>query len=184
IPVGEPVVLELESSDVIHSLWIPRLNGKVDLVPMHRNRLHLRADSAGRYLGECAEFCGHQHANMRLEIVAEPRADFERWYRAQLGTPAQPTDSLRRVGQGVFLGKGCPVCHNIAGTPASARSGPDLSHLASRRMIAAGTLPNTRGNLAGWILDPQGIKPGTKMPANQLLPSELEALLAYLESLR
>lgn len=184
IPVGEPVVLELESSDVIHSLWIPQLNGKTDLIPMHRNRLHLRADSAGRYLGACAEFCGHQHANMRLEIVAEPRADFERWYRAQLGTPPQPADSLRRTGLGVFLAKGCPLCHNIAGTPATGQTGPDLSHLASRRMIAAGTLPNTRGNLAGWILDPQGIKPGTKMPSNQLQPRELEALLAYLESLR
>lgn len=184
IPVGEPVVLELQSSDVIHSLWIPRLNGKMDLIPMHTNRLHIRADSAGRYLGECAEFCGHQHAKMRLEIVAEPRADFERWYRAQLGTPAQPTDSVRRVGQGVFLTKGCPVCHNIAGTPATGRTGPDLSHVASRRMLASGTLPNTRGNLAGWILDPQGIKPGTKMPSNQLQPSELQALLAYLESLR
>jgi cytochrome c oxidase subunit 2 len=184
IPVGEPVVLELESADVIHSLWIPRLNGKVDLIPMHTNRLHLRADSAGRYLGECAEFCGHQHAKMRLEVVAEPRAAFDRWYRAQLGSPAQPTDSARRVGQGVFLTKGCPVCHNIAGTPASGQTGPDLSHLASRRLIASGALPNTRGNLAGWILDPQGIKPGTKMPSNQLQPNELEALLAYLESLK
>ena len=185
VPVGEAVTLELEAADVIHSIWIPRLNGKMDLIPSHRNRLHIRADVAGRYYGECAEFCGHQHAWMKLEIVAEPRAVFERWYAGQLRTPSPtPPDSLRQVGQGVFLTKGCPVCHNVAGTPATGQTAPDLTHLASRRMIAAGRLPNTRGNLAGWILNPQGIKPGTKMPSNQLQPSELHALLAYLESLR
>ncbi|MFL5514978.1 MAG: cytochrome c oxidase subunit II [Gemmatimonadales bacterium] len=184
VPVGRPVVIELRSTDVIHSLWPPNLSGKRDLIPGYENSLWFRADTAGVYRAECAEYCGHQHAKMSLVVVAEPRDSFEQWLVQQRDTALTPTDSLGLRGQEVFLGSSCVMCHAIGGTPAGSRVGPDLTHLASRSTIAAGTLPNTRGNLAGWIVDPQRIKPGTRMPPNQLSPSDLNALLAYLGTLR
>ncbi|GLC23915.1 cytochrome c oxidase subunit II [Roseisolibacter agri] len=184
VPVGRPVLLELESGDVIHSIWIPTLHGKRDLVPGQRNVLTVQADRPGIYRGECAEFCGHQHAKMALVVVAEPEAQFRAWYAAQHAEARPPADSLQLAGQQVFMSKACAVCHQIRGTPAGGRVAPDLTHLASRRSLAAGTLPNTRGHLAGWIIDPQSLKPGTRMPANEMRPDELRALLAYLESLR
>jgi cytochrome c oxidase subunit 2 len=184
VPVGAPVVLELRSSDVIHSFWPPNLTAKRDLIPGHENSLWLEADSAGEYRGQCAEFCGHQHARMAFLVVAQPPDSFRQWLATQRDTAATPTDSLTSRGQEVFLGSSCPMCHAVAGTPAGSRVGPDLTHLAGRRTLAAGTLPNTRGNLAGWILNPQAIKPGAKMPPNALSPDDLQALLAYLETLR
>ena len=184
IPVGRPVAIELETQDVIHSFWVPNLHGKRDMVPGLRNRLYLQADSAGVYRGECAEFCGYQHAKMAFQVIAEPEAQFRAWYAAQHAESAPPTDSLQARGLQVFLSKPCAVCHQIRGTPAGGRVAPDLTHLASRRTLAAGTLPNTRGHLAGWIIDPQSLKPGTRMPSNEMRPDELKALLAYLESLR
>jgi cytochrome c oxidase subunit 2 len=184
IPVGRPVVVELRSTDVIHSFWPPNLSAKRDLIPGKTNSLWLQADSAGEFRGQCAEFCGHQHAKMAFLVIAEPPDRFVQWLTAQRDTAMTPTDSLTRRGQEVFLGSSCPMCHAIAGTSAGSRVGPDLTHLASRRTIAAGTLPNTRGNLGGWILNPQAIKPGVKMPANALSPDDLQALLAYLETLR
>jgi cytochrome c oxidase subunit II len=183
IPVGRPVALELRSADVIHSFWPPNLSPKRDQIPGNENSLWFQADSAGIYRGECAEFCGHQHAKMAFLIIAEPRGEFASWLARQRDTAATPTDPLAQRGKEVFLGSSCVMCHAISGTPAGSRIGPDLTHLASRRTIAAGTLPNTRGNLAGWILDPQAIKPGVKMPPNQLSSADLEALLAYLETL-
>lgn len=184
IPVGRPVVLELTSSDVIHSFWVPNLAGKRDLIPGHTTTMWLRADRPGVYRAQCAEFCGHQHANMALFVVAVPADSFATWYEAQLRPAAPPSDSLRARGREVFLTNGCVMCHAIFGTPAGSGVGPELTHVASRLTIAAGTLPNTRGHLAGWILDPQESKPGAKMPPNPLAPSDLQALLAYLEGLR
>jgi cytochrome c oxidase subunit II len=184
IPVGRPVVLELRSSDVIHSLWTPSLGPKRDLIPRRTNTLRLQADRAGVYRGQCAEFCGAQHAKMAFVVVAEPQARFAQWLATQRAARAPPADSVTQRGEQVFLGGSCPLCHAVSGTSAGGRLGPDLSHFASRQTIAAGTRPNTRGNLAGWIVDPQSMKPGTRMPPNQLSAADLHALTTYLESLR
>jgi cytochrome c oxidase subunit 2 len=184
IPVGRPVVIELRSSDVIHSLWAPSLGPKRDLIPGRTNTLRLQADRPGVYRGQCAEFCGAQHAKMAFVVVAEPAARFAQWLASQRASPAPPADSVAQRGEQVFLGGSCPLCHAVAGTSAGGRIGPDLSHLASRQTIAAGTRPNTRGNLAGWIVDPQSMKPGTRMPPSRLSAADLHALTTYLESLR
>lgn len=184
IPVGRPVALELRSTDVIHSFWPPNLSQKRDLIPGDVNSLLLRADTPGVYRGQCLEYCGLQHAKMAFLVIADRPDSFATWLARQRDTAMTPTDDLTRRGQEVFLSSSCVMCHAISGTPAGSRIGPDLTHLASRRTIAAGTLPNTRGNLAGWILDPQRIKPGTRMPPSRLEPSDLHALLAYLESLQ
>jgi cytochrome c oxidase subunit 2 len=184
IPVGVPVVIETTSRDVIHSFWVPNLHGKRDVLPGHVNRFWLQADRAGTYRGQCAEYCGLQHAHMAFYVIAEPREEFERWLETQRAPAAEPATVGQRRGQQVFLSSSCVLCHTIRGTPAGARNGPDLTHLASRRFIAAGTLPNRRGQLAGWILDPQGVKPGNRMPANPLTSVDLHAVLDYLESLR
>ncbi|MDF1503467.1 cytochrome c oxidase subunit II [Roseisolibacter sp. H3M3-2] len=184
IPVGRPVVLELETEDVIHSFWVPALHGKRDHVPGRHNTLTLRADRPGVYRGQCAEYCGLQHAKMGIDVVAMPPRAFDAWYAGQLADAAPPADSLRAEGMRAFLSGPCAACHAVRGTPASAQSGPDLTHVASRRSLAAGTLPNTRGHLAGWIVDPQSLKPGTYMPPNDLPAPALRALLAYVEGLR
>jgi cytochrome c oxidase subunit II len=184
IPVGRPVVFELRSTDVIHSFWPPDLSGKRDQIPGNENSLWFQADSAGIYRGVCAEFCGHQHAKMAFLIVAEPPGEFASWLARQRDTAATPTDAQAKRGKDVFFASSCVMCHAISGTPAGSRIGPDLTHLAGRRTIAAGTLPNSRGNLAGWILDAQAIKPGVKMPPNRLTSADLQALLIYLETLR
>jgi cytochrome c oxidase subunit 2 len=184
IPAGRPVALELRSTDVIHSFWPPDLSEKRDLIPGNVNSLWFQADSSGVYRGQCAEYCGLEHAKMAFLVIAERPDSFNTWLTQQRDTALTPTDQLTQRGQEVFLGSTCVMCHAISGTPAGSRIGPDLTHLASRRTIAAGTLPNTRGNLAGWIVNPQQIKPGTRMPPNQLEPADLQALLAYLESLK
>ncbi|HEX2220032.1 MAG TPA: cytochrome c oxidase subunit II [Gemmatimonadales bacterium] len=183
VPVGRPVVFQLRSSDVIHSFWVPNLGVKRDMIPGQETSIWFQADTPGVYRGQCAEFCGYQHAKMAFLIVAEPPDRFAAWLDRQRDTARTPTDSLARRGQEVFLASTCVMCHAIGGTPAGSRVGPNLTHLASRRTIAAGTLPNTRGHLAGWIVDPQQIKPGVRMPPNALSPDDLQALLAYLESL-
>lgn len=184
IPVGEPVVLLLSSRDVIHSIWVPNLAGKKDLVPGYTQSAWFQADTAGVYRGQCAEFCGHQHALMGLVVIAEPRADFERWQESARKPQAPPTDSTAVRGEQLFLGGTCVMCHAIDGTPAGSRNGPDLTHFATRRTIASASLANTRENLSRWITNPQGIKPGTRMPPASLTPEELDALLAYLGSLK
>jgi cytochrome c oxidase subunit II len=184
IPVGEPVLLTLRALDVIHSFWVPQLHGKRDLIPGYTRSLWIQADEPGVYRGECAEFCGHQHAHMAFAVVAEPRAQFERWYEAQLGTAAAPAQGLASSGQDVFLGKSCPLCHAIRGTEASGRVGPELTHVASRTRIAAATLPNDDRALRAWILDPHAFKPGVRMPQNPLTSDELDALVAYLRGLQ
>jgi cytochrome c oxidase subunit II len=184
IPVGRPVQIELVSGDVIHSFWVPALHGKRDLVPGLKNKLYLQADRPGIYRGECAEFCGHQHAKMAFLVIAEAPGQFASWYEGQLREASPPTDSVRAKGLATFEGKSCAMCHQIRGTRTGGQVGPDLTHLASRRTIAAGSLPNTRGHLGGWIIDPQSLKPGTRMPPNNLTSSELNSLLAYLEGLQ
>ena len=184
VPVGRRVRLEVRSADVIHSFWAPSLHGKLDLIPGYSATTYFRADRPGVYHGRCAEYCGLQHAHMGFLVVAEPPARFAAWYEQQLRAAPAPADALQQKGLQVFLSKGCVMCHAIRGTPANGRIGPDLTHLASRRTLAAGTLPNTRGHLAGWVVDAQSVKPGVKMPPNPLAPDELRALLAYLQSLR
>jgi cytochrome c oxidase subunit 2 len=184
IPVGRPVVFELRSTDVIHSFWPPNLSPKRDQIPGSENSLWFQADSAGVYRGQCAEFCGHQHAKMAFLVVAEAPGQFATWLAAQRDTASTPTDSLARRGKDVFMASSCVMCHAISGTSAGSRIGPDLTHLASRQTLAAGTLANTRENLTGWIVDPQVIKPGARMPPNQLSGPDLLALVAYLETLK
>lgn len=184
IPVGRPVRVQLRSNDVIHSFWVPALQGKLDLVPGKVNTTWIQADSPGVYRGECAEYCGLQHARMQFRVVAHTPEQFADWLEGHRRPAVAPGDSLDRAGQSVFLSSGCALCHTIRGTPARGVTGPDLTHLASRRTIAAGTLPNSQGHLAGWIANPQAIKPGNLMPRIPLRPEQLRALLAYLSKLR
>jgi cytochrome c oxidase subunit II len=183
LPVGETVRITLRSNDVIHSFWVPNLNGKKDLIPGQVNILYLAADRPGRFRGECAEFCGLQHAFMGLDVIAEPKDDFERWRARQLRPAKEPETDEQRRGRQVFLSGPCAMCHAIQGTRAGGILGPNLTHLASRLSIGAGRLPNTRGHRAGWITDPQRQKPGNSMPPIVLPPDDLQALLAYLDSL-
>jgi cytochrome c oxidase subunit 2 len=187
IPAGQRVQITLRSEDVIHSFWVPQLAGKTDLIPGHPNVIDLKADDPGTYEGACAEFCGLQHANMRFQVIADAPADFARWQQDQR-QDAVPLDSSSDpqllAGQQAFLNSACVNCHTIRGTSASGTLGPDLTHLASRQRIASGVLPNTLGNLAGWILDPQSVKPGTQMPPQQVDASKFQALLQYLQSLK
>lgn len=184
IPVGQPVQLELKSDDVIHSLWVPSLHGKKDLIPGRDNRLWLQADRPGEFEGQCAEFCGHQHAHMRLLIVAEEPEKFETWLQRQRAPASEPQTDGQKRGRDVFLQQSCLMCHTVRGTIAGSRAGPDLTHLATRRTLGAASLRNSRENLASWILRPQALKPGAKMPDQDLTADELEALLDYLTNLQ
>lgn len=183
VPVGRPIHFILQSADVIHSFWFPNLQGKKDLIPGQPTSLWMTIDEAGVYRGQCAEFCGHQHANMRLLLVAEPAETFEPWLDAQRQPAREPTTESQRRGREVFLRSSCVMCHTIGGTPAQSRVGPTLTHFGSRQTLGAGAAPNQRGHLAGWILDPQRIKPGVRMPPNPLAAEDLHPLLDYLESL-
>jgi cytochrome c oxidase subunit 2 len=184
LPVGRPVQLLLQSADVIHSFWVPSLHGKRDLVPGHQTALWITPERIGSFRGQCAEFCGYQHAHMGLIVVVESPEDFAKWQDAQRQPAPEPMTDSQRQGREVFLKRSCAMCHTIQGTDANSRVGPPLTHLASQQMIAAGSFPNNRGHLAGWILDPQAMKPGVRMPPNQLSADELHALLDYLESLK
>jgi cytochrome c oxidase subunit 2 len=184
IPVGKPVELVLTSGDVIHSFWLPSLSGKKDLIPGHTNTEVIQADKPGIYTGQCAEFCGLQHAQMRLVVHAEPPEQFEQWKQQQLQPARPPATESERRGQTVFLSSSCILCHSIQGTDAGGTVAPDLTHVASRRWIAAGTLPNTQSNLASWVLAPYRVKPGAMMPATPLPPQDLAALTSYLASLQ
>lgn len=183
IPVGQPVLVKVEGADVIHSFWVPSLTGKTDAIPGQHNIAWLEADRPGIYRGQCTEYCGEQHAHMALFVVAEPPAAFKAWQSAQLNPARQAQGPSEAQGQSVFF-KHCSACHTIRGTEAGGIVGPDLTHLASRRTIAAGTLPNTPYALSGWIANPQAIKPGVKMPATDLSGPDLAALRAYLETLQ
>jgi len=184
VPVGETVQFTLRGADVIHSFWVPNLNGKKDLVPGYTTALFFRADPAGTDRGQFAEFCGLQHAKMAFYIIAEPKPKFQAWLAAA-STPMQPpTDPTLVYGQKVFMSSGCPLCHSISGTDARGTVGPGLSHFKSRMTIASGTLANTRENLTLWIENPAAFKPGVRMPALPLNRVELDALVSYLETLK
>jgi cytochrome c oxidase subunit 2 len=184
LPVGQRIRLLLRSQDVIHSFWVPGLQGKIDMIPGRTNTFWLQADTAGVWRGQCAEFCGMQHAKMAFVVVAEAPAAFAQWLESERAPAAEPVDSTGQSGRRVFLSSGCVLCHTVRGTTAMASAGPDLTHVARRRTLAAGELPNNRGNLFGWIANPQALKPGTKMPAVPLTRDELHAITNYIGSLR
>jgi cytochrome c oxidase subunit II len=183
LPTGQPVRFVLRSADVIHSFWVPHLSGKTELIPGQQNETWMRADKPGVYRGECAEFCGLQHAHMALEVIAEPPAEFETWWNAALQPPLPPQSPKVAAGAAYFIGR-CGICHAVSGTAAQGRLGPDLSHLMARRTIAAGSFPNTPGWLSGWIADPQHLKPGNKMPILDLPAAQVDAIRGYLETLK
>ncbi len=183
IPVGQPVTLKLMSADVNHSFWVPELSPKLDLIPGQTNTLTIEADQAGTYRGQCAEYCGIQHAHMAFLVIADPPDTYARWVAQEQQPAPVPSDEQVQTGQRVFLSSACVYCHTIRGTSAVGTLGPDLTHLASRQTIAAGMLPNTPGNLAGWIVNSQAIKPGNLMPPMELDAGQVQALLAYLQSL-
>lgn len=181
IPVGRPVRIELTSEDVIHSFWIPQLAGKIDAIPGRTNILWLQADRPGTYRGQCGEFCGAEHARMAMVVVADTPDDYAAW-RAREVKAAPEAQGKVQVGEAVFTSH-CGACHTVRGTRAGGILGPDLTHLMARGTIAAGILPNTPGNRAAWIADPQRIKPGSRMPSPRLSSEELQAVLAYVQTL-
>ena len=183
IPVGERVLVRLHGGDVIHSFWVPKLTGKTDTIPGQTNLSWIQAQQPGRYSGQCTEYCGVQHAHMAFEVVAEPKADFDRWRTQQLEPAPAPTTTEQMRGMSVVEYR-CGLCHQVRGTTAGAVAAPDLTHVMSRRTIAAGTLPTGPGTLAEWIEAPQAIKPGNLMPAQNLAPQQLSDALAYLETLK
>ena len=184
LPVGRPVYLALTSGDVMHTFWVPALAGKVDMLPGRMHGLVLRADAPGTYRGQCAEFCGIQHANMALTVTAEPPADFDAWLAHQAAPAAPGAGPELRRGAALFVSARCVSCHSVRGVADGGTLGPDLTHLASRSHIAAGALPMTHAGLLGWIGDPQAAKPGVHMPASSLPPDDLQALAAWLGTLR
>jgi len=183
IPVGKPVRVKLVSADVIHSFWVPALAGKTDLIPGQTNVTWLEASKPGVYRGQCSEYCGKQHAHMALTVVASDPDRFQAWWNSQLGQEPQPEQQAAVAGETDFIQK-CGICHTVRGTPAHGIVGPDLSHLMQRRTIAAGTLPNNTGDLAGWISNPQAIKPGSMMPQPEISPAQLQRILAFLQTLK
>lgn len=184
LPLGRPAVIELQAGDVIHSFWVPNLAGKTDLIPGRTNYLAVTPRRAGVFRGQCAEFCGFQHAKMAFDVHVDAPAAWEAWRRRQLAAAPDPTEPGEIAGKQVFVAKGCVMCHRVQGTDAGGLVGPDLTHLMSRTHIAAGARPNTRGDLQAWIGDPQSTKPGTNMPRVTLSPNELNAVVDYLETLR
>jgi cytochrome c oxidase subunit 2 len=184
IPAATRVEVIGNTDDVIHSFWVPELNRKIDLIPGRNNRLLLDADSPGVYRGQCAEFCGLQHAHMAFEVVAQPQAQFQAWLSNMARDARPPATAAERTGQQVFMQDQCASCHTIRGTAAQGQIGPDLTHLASRGTIAALTLPDTSEYLSEWIKDPQHFKPGNRMPGLGLSDQDIAAVVAYLRSLR
>jgi cytochrome c oxidase subunit 2 len=184
LPIGIPTRILLNSNDVIHSFWVPSLAGKQDLIPGRQNDITIVPTKTGIFRGPCAEFCGLQHAHMSLVVVVDSYPDFIKWWDHQLEPAPMPRTPLELAGYRYVTTGPCSACHNISGTPASATIAPDLTHLASRKSLAAGTVPMSEGNLYGWVEDPQSLKPGVKMPTIGLEPDQLHAVVAYLETLK
>jgi cytochrome c oxidase subunit 2 len=174
--------LLLDTDDVIHSFWVPPLAGKIDMIPGRVNHLVLRADRAGVYRGQCAEYCGAQHAFMALYVIAHENGDYERWLEREAAGAAERSAATR--GRELFASAGCAGCHTVRGTTAQGRLGPDLTHVASRISIGAGMFDNNPGTLAGWISNSQGMKPGNLMPPIRVPSGDLQALVEYMGSLR
>lgn len=184
LPAGRTARIELGSADVIHSFWIPNLAGKLDVIPGRGNTLDVTPVRTGWYRGPCTEFCGLQHANMALDVKVDTPAAFAAWLSAQAMPATASADPVLARGMQIVTGGQCAMCHVIRGTAAAGRNGPDLTHVASRRSIAGGALPMSRGALQGWIAQPQAIKPGTMMPAVPLDGADADAVARYLESLK
>jgi cytochrome c oxidase subunit 2 len=185
LPVSErgerrPTALRLESVDVIHSFWIPQLNGKTDVIPNQPNMMWVEPLQVGTYYGQCAEYCGTQHAHMLLRVVVHPKGEFDAWVAAQRAAPAE----VAMAGRAVFMATACVNCHTVRGTPAAGTFGPDLTHLMSRATLGAGVAANTPENLRRWVNDPAHLKPGALMPAMNLSEGEVEAVVAYLTTLK
>lgn len=184
IPTGRTVTLHISSDNVIHSFWVQQLTGKIDAIPNHENHLWFTAEDPGQYFGQCAEYCGVQHAQMRMNVIAMTPTDYQAWV-AKTSQPATPQADVAEIGPQTFTANGCPACHTIDGVQgAEGKVGPDLSHLGSRTTIAAGIMQNTPENLASWIEDPQTIKPGNIMPNLHVRPRDVEVLVSYLQSLK
>lgn len=181
-----PVYLTLKSADVCHSFWVPRLAGKTDLIPGHTNEMWFQTDKPGTFVGQCAEYCGTQHANMLLRVVVDEPDEFERWLKHEAEPAAEPAagDAAARDAKAAFMQQSCVKCHRVRGTTAYGKFGPDLTHLMSRQTLAAGVVANDAERLRQWVADPQQVKPGCLMPAFKLEPSELESVIKYLATLR
>lgn len=185
IPAYRPVTIALESQDVIHSFWVPALHGKVDMIPGHENYIRIEASQPGRYVGQCAEFCGEQHAHMRILVIAQSPDEYKAWEEQQLKAAAEPTTPDAQAGQHIFVSGSCSMCHTVRGTLAGGHVAPDLTHIASRQMIAANSFPNNTAYLEAWITHAQSLKPGAKMPdLTQFSGVQLRQLVAYLQQLK
>lgn len=185
IPINQPVFLTLESADVIHSFWVPKLAGKTDVIPTRSNTMWLNAREEGNFYGQCAELCGEAHAHMRFRVIAESRSAFDAWVRLQRQLARPPTDPLAQEGAQIFTSSGiCYTCHTVAGTQAQGKVGPDLTHIASRTTIAAGIMENNEENLRRWLRNPQAVKPGNFMRIPPLTEDQITKLIAYLRSLQ
>jgi cytochrome c oxidase subunit 2 len=182
IPVGVPVLVKLKSADVIHAFWVPQLAGKTEMIPGIANQQWIQADTPGIYHGKCTQFCGLQHAHMDFEVIAENQDDFNIWQEKQLANATTFTNEMAQ-GQQIFMDK-CSGCHAVRGTDAIGGHAPDLTHLQSRRLIAAGLMPNNQSNLMDWIKHAQELKPGSLMPNINLTPEQEDVLSAYLNSLK
>jgi cytochrome c oxidase subunit 2 len=184
LPVGADMLFEVRGADVIHSWWVPAFGEKMDAIPGHPNNLFVKPIRTGMFLGQCAEFCGEQHGLMRIITNVVPQKDFDNWQQSQLKVPAQPTDKSAQHGKELFMNRTCVQCHAISGTQATARVAPDLTHIADRKTIGAGVIPNDLDNLTHWIMNPQQFKPGCQMPNMRLPESDAHDIAYYLENLK
>lgn len=185
IPVGQPVDIELETQDVIHSFWVPALHGKVELIPGQPNFIRVQADHPGSFQGQCGEFCGQQHAHMRLLVVAQSPDEYEAWWNQELKPAAEPQNEEALHGRDVFQQTACALCHTVRGTLAQGKVAPDLTHLATRKYIAANTYKNNKANLEAWVTHAQSLKAGAEMPdLTEYKGTDLRALVAYLQELK
>jgi cytochrome c oxidase subunit 2 len=185
IPTNRPVDIELESADVMHSFWIPGLHGKVDLIPGHINYVRLEASRVGSFPGQCAEYCGAQHAHMRLLVVVQPPDEYAAWIQQQVKPATDPATAIARAGEQTFVAGPCSLCHQVRGTTSGGRVGPDLTHVGSRQYLAANTIPNNDAYLEAWITHAQSFKPEAQMPdLTQFDGRQLQGLVAYLRQLQ
>lgn len=184
LPVGKRLLLELNSADVIHDWWVPALGAKMDMIPGRSNHLWLTVQDSGNYLGACSEFCGQQHAWMRIRVIVQPEREFQQWLAAQSAPAPAPQDKLAESGRSLFLTATCSNCHRVKGTAATGREGPDLTHLASRQTLLAGRTDNDSASLYRWLMDPQKLKPGARMPKFHLPKDSIKALVAWLTHLK
>jgi cytochrome c oxidase subunit 2 len=184
LPVGKKILMQLEAADVIHDWWVPSLGGKMDMIPGMHNYLWVTIDKPGIYEGACSEFCGQQHAWMRIRVVAQTPADYEIWLKAHASNSLKPTDSLAKLGSALFMNASCGSCHNIRGTSANGMQGPDLTHFGSRQTMLTGMMDNTPENINKWLTDPQKVKPGAHMPRFIFGPDSIRAITAYLKRLQ